>query len=98
MTDNEEEAELRDFIIAALKQIVEGVTAASSDVEDLGGEVNPHPGGWQRVHFDVDVEVLASSGDSLRLGIGAIGGAKQAKDRERRANRLRFFVPLRLPG
>lgn len=82
--------DLKDFISQTLIQIAEGVSDASSKVQELGGQVNPHItsehkemgrhgilwGGGRAAHIvEFDVALTVNSGTGTKGGIGIFAGA-----------------------
>ncbi len=103
--------ELKEFIEATLKQVLEGVEAAQASegngkninanigFEKLGGKlINAGDYGTvTRVDFDVSVSAESSGGGGAKVIVFGIGfeGGKESKAGFE--NRISFSVPVRLP-
>ncbi len=103
--------ELKEFIEATLKQVLEGIEAAQAN-EDNGKNINANIGLGKlggnlinagdygtvtRVDFDVSVSAESSGGGGAKLKVFGIGieGGKESKAGSE--NRISFSVPVRLP-
>lgn len=102
--------ELQEFVTKTLQQILEGVKDAQNIVSKEHGAVNPEVYGSPKgltVHgnrpleyVDFDVAVATSEGSDLSGGISVMGiGAKGATSGESSSvSRIKFRVPIALPG
>lgn len=102
--------DLKDFIVSALTDIVEGASEADSRLYELGGEVNPRyvhgdgrPPVWNdyEVRFSVTVRENESAtgrrGLGVVLGATGIGALRQRGSGSDKEARLEFSVRIGLP-
>jgi hypothetical protein len=103
--------ELKEFIEASLRQVIEGVKAAQAG-ED-GSLVNAQVAGaiplgdglanagnlgvLTKVDFDVSVSAETTGSGGIKLVVFGVGAEGGGQQRAMAANRVSFSVPVRLP-
>ena len=103
--------DLAEFVRTTLEQISKGVAEAAPEVKSAGGLMNPlspyRPDRYKdarahAVEFDVAVTVQedATTGAKGKLSIVAleISGGGEISSANTTVNRIRFKVPMQLPG
>jgi hypothetical protein len=103
--------ELKDFIAATLREIVEGVSEAREYVKKLDNHasINPMRGSStgqtytppQNVEFDVALTITTATGTKGGVGIAAgpivLGSHGKNDKSDQVVNRIKFTVPVTLP-
>ena len=99
--------ELKEFVSAALADIVEGVKAAQDKIEKGGALVNPVDpaathGPLQEINFDIAVTAREAESIEGRAGLSVVGvsvGGGGQRDLENVAvSRVQFGLKVRLPA
>jgi hypothetical protein len=96
---------LDDFVAQTLTAIVQGVQNAHTEIEKMGGRINPFragsTGAIQVVEFDVEVSAVEGTSTSGGLGVVVgpitVGTRGQSEASSTSVGRVRFKVPLELP-
>jgi hypothetical protein len=96
---------LDDFVAQTLTAIVQGVQHAHTEIEKMGGRINPFragsTGAIQVVEFDIEVSTVEGTTTSGGLGVVvgpvAVGTRGQSEATSSSVGRVRFKVPLELP-
>jgi hypothetical protein len=96
---------LDDFVAQTLTAIVQGVQNAHTEIEKMGGRINPFragsTGAIQVVEFDVEVSTVEGTTTAGGLGVfvGPVtaGTRGQSEASSSSVGRVRFKVPLELP-
>ena len=103
---------LDEFIKETLVQVVKGVSSASGEVKELGGEINPSDdicvGGAtisntkpQTIKFDIALQVKETSekngGAKAKMAVVSFGGGIKSHDESHTEHRIQFQIPVNLP-
>ena len=96
---------LDDFVAQTLSAIVQGVQNAHTEIEKMGGRINPFragsTGAIQVVEFDVEVSTVEGTATAGGLGVFvgpvAAGTRGQSEASSSSVGRVRFRVPMELP-
>ena len=106
--------DLKEFVATTLVQIIEGVADAQKVAEEMGAVINPRAratassvttGQGQAIHlveFDVALTSIegrtTSGGGGITVAFVRAGGEKETSATEASVSRVKFSVPVALPG
>lgn len=104
---------LSTYVSTVLVEICQGVSQATTQINELGGSVNPqyvsptvnkHTDTGRKiveVAFDVVLEVATSSDSKGKAGVNVLairlGTERDSHSNERKVNSVSFVVPITLP-